>query len=253
GVSGLADGLGLPASDLQGAFERSVADKTRRLLRLEAKHGNTFGPQDLPDHFETALQAGYYTAVRDAWTPEDRPGQVARFFFLRAMCYGSMFRYGKDGRFNIPYGGISYNRVDFGAKADRLFEADVRDLLGRADLACLDFEAHLDSVRDRLTDGAFVFLDPPYDTEFSDYAKLAFGRAEQERLARVFAELPCPALMVIQGTEFIRGLYEEVGRAKAGHGEPFFLTDYAKTYGYNVRGRNERKTTHLLIGNYEPA
>ncbi|MEN8152322.1 MAG: DNA adenine methylase, partial [Planctomycetota bacterium] len=51
GVSGLADGLGLPASDLQGAFERSVADKTRRLLRLEAKHGNTFGPQDLPDHF----------------------------------------------------------------------------------------------------------------------------------------------------------------------------------------------------------
>ena len=108
-------------------------------------------------------------------------------------------------------------------------------------------------MRDRLTDGAFVFLDPPYDTEFSDYAKLAFGRPEQERLARVFADLSCPALMVIQGTDFILDLYQEVGRTKERRGEPFFLTDYAKTYGYNVRGRNERKATHLLIGNYDPA
>ena len=82
-------------------------------------------------------------------------------------------------------------------------------------------------------------------------AAYRFGRAEQERLARVFASLPCPALLVIQGTDFIRGLYEEVGRDRARRGEPFFAEEYAKTYGYNVRGRNERKATHLLIGNYE--
>ena len=250
GTAGLAEGLGLPAEGLQATLTKSVTNKIRRLLGLEAKHERVFSPEELPDHFETALQAGYYTAVRDAWAPADRAGQIARFYFLRVMCYGSMFRYGKDGRFNIPYGGISYNRVDLAGKAERLFDPAVRGLLARAEIDCLDFEAHLHGVRDRLDGDAFVFLDPPYDTEFSDYANQAFGRVEQERLARVFAALPCPALMVIQGTDFIRGLYERVGAERERRGEPFFVEEYAKTYGYNVRGRNERNATHLLIANY---
>jgi len=250
GTARLGSRLGLPADGLQATLEKSVANKIRRLLGLEAKNDKVFGPDELPDHFETALQAGYYTAVRDAWAPADRAGQIARFYFLRAFCYGSMFRYGKGGRFNIPYGGISYNRVDLAAKVERLFNPEVRGLLARAEIDCLDFEAHLDGVRDHLDGDAFVFFDPPYDTQFSNYANQAFGRAEQERLARVFASLPCPALLVIQGTEFIRGLYEEVGRERERRGEPFSMEEYAKTYGYNVRGRNERKATHLLIGNY---
>jgi len=251
GTAGLADELGLPADALQATLSKSVASKIRRLLGLEAKHAKVFSPEELPDHFETALMAGYYTAVRDGWAPADRPGQIARFCFLRTMCYGAMFRYGKDGRFNIPYGGISYNRVNFTAKVTRLFDPGVRELLARADLDCVDFEAHLAGAADRLSEGAFVFFDPPYDTEFSDYAKHAFGRGDQARLARVFASLSCPALIVIKGTDFIRGLYEEVGRERRRRGEPFFCHEYAKTYGYNVRGRNDRNATHLLIGNYE--
>ena len=235
--------LDLPVEDLDEMLATSVTSKIRRLLGLESKHGKIFGPDELPDHFETALQAGYYTAVRDRIARDHSPIGRARFFFLRQLCYGSMFRYGPDGRFNIPYGGISYNRVSLAERVERLFSDEVRGLLGRAAISCADFEDHLRGNWDLLGDDAFVFLDPPYDTEFSNYANRGFGRPEQERLAALFFELPCPALLVIQRTEFVEGLYEGAR----------FRKSYGKTYGYNVRGRNERQTTHLLIGNYEPA
>ncbi len=241
--------LSLPAGPVLTA---SIASKARRLLGLERKHGRVFTPEELPAHFATALLAGHYTAVRDGRTPGDDAAARARFFYLRDLCYGSMFRYSGTGRFNIPYGGISYNRVDLRAKAARLYDPSVRDLLGRAELSTADFGEFLASVTPRLSGSTFVFLDPPYDTEFSDYGNRSFGRSDQERLARAFVSLPCPALLVVRETAFVRGLYEEAGRALRAAGRPFFLTAYGKTYGYNVRGRNDRSARHLLVGNYDP-
>src|SRR5690625_6616588 len=37
----------------------------------------------------------------------------AIYLFIRQMCYSSMFRYNKSGEFNVPYGGISYNKNNF--------------------------------------------------------------------------------------------------------------------------------------------
>ncbi len=245
-----ADGFELPGVDLAAALSRSVISKASRLVGLERKHDKVFTDEELTDHFETALQAGYYTSVRDHFTPPDRTAELARFTFVRQFCYGSMFRYSKTGNFNIPYGGISYNRADFKARVEHLFSDPVRDLLGRAELACGDFEAHLDGIRPRLTKDAFVFLDPPYDTEFSAYANREFGRAEQDRLARAFAALPSNALLVIQQTDYVLWLYEGIGRELKAQKRPFHMTSYGKTYGYNVRGRNERKAEHLLVMNY---
>jgi DNA adenine methylase len=254
-ASALARGAGdaalsVPAEDLLIA---TVADKARRLLRLEARHGKVFAPSELPVHFETALQGGLYTAVRDRFGPAGGVSGLARFHFLRELCYGSMFRYSSTGKFNIPYGGISYNRVSLRRKAERLLSGEVRALLARAELSCADFAGFLEAVRPRLGPDAFVFLDPPYDTEFSDYANRSFGRTDHERLAWIVAELPCPALLVIRETEFVRGLYEAVGRERARRGRPFTLGCYGKTYGYNVRGRNDRRARHLLVTNYEAA
>ncbi len=242
----------LPGADVPAALVRSIRSKAGRIVGLERKHEMVFSDEELKDHFETALQAGLYTAVRDQFSPADRSGQLARFYFLRQLCYGSMFRYSRSGKFNIPYGGISYNRIDFAAKVERLFSSEVGSMLSRAEFTCLDFEEHLRSVRSRLGPDSFVFLDPPYDTEFSSYANREFGRAEQDRLARTFADLPCPALLVIQQTDYVLWLYEGVGREIKAKKKPFHLTSYGKVYGYNVRGRNERKAEHLLILNYHP-
>ena len=42
----------------------------------------------------------------------------------------------------------------------------------------------------------FVFLDPPYDSEFADYGTV-FGANVHRRLAEAFRELPRPALIRI--------------------------------------------------------
>jgi DNA adenine methylase len=242
----------LEGVDVAAALRRSVVSKAGRIVGLERKHEKVFSDRELTVHFETALQAGYYTCVRDQFAPADRAGQLARFYFLRQLCYGSMFRYSRDGKFNIPYGGISYNRADFATKVDRLLSPGVRSLLARAELTCLDFDDQLKAVWPRLSRDAFVFLDPPYDTEFSDYANRSFGRAEQDRLARTFATLPCPALLVIQQSDYVLWLYEGIGRELRARKRPFHLESYEKVYGYNVRGRNDRKAEHLLIMNYHP-
>jgi len=82
--------LALPAEGVDEQLRASVRSKVGRLLGLERKHDKVFGPDELPAHFETALQAGYYTAVRDRWRPRSRAGRPARFYFLRELCYGSM-------------------------------------------------------------------------------------------------------------------------------------------------------------------
>ena len=233
----------LGGEDLRGAVALSVARKVGRLLGLEAKHDMVFGPAELAPHFETALQAGYYTWLRDVFEPVERPRQLARFYFVRTYCYGSMFRYSSQGNFNIPYGGISYNRVNLAEKVARLASPAVRGLLGRAKFHCSDFEPFL--AGSELGPDAFVFFDPPYDTEFSAYANRAFTAKDQERLADVFAALPCPGLVVIRRTPFIESLYRD-------RDDRFTIVIYDKTYGYNVRGRNQRRVEHLLILNYPP-
>ena len=42
----------------------------------------------------------------------------AVFYFIRDYCYAAMFRYNANGEFNVPYGGISYNRKDFNKKVE---------------------------------------------------------------------------------------------------------------------------------------
>src|SRR5690606_29568185 len=86
-------------------------------------------------------------------------------------------------------------------------------------------------------------LDPPYDSEFSEYDQNSFTQADQQRLRNCLAQQEASWMMVIKETPFIRNLYEEIGAN---------FIDFDKTYLYNVRGRNNRETKHLIITNYTP-
>jgi len=53
-----------------------------------------------------------------------------------------------------------------------------------------------------------VFLDPPYDSDFSTYAQNTFGRDEQIRLCDCLKHTKAKIMLVIKNTEFIYGLYK---------------------------------------------
>jgi DNA adenine methylase len=87
----------------------------------------------------------------------------------------------------------------------------------------------------------FIFLDPPYDSEFSEYDQSAFTQLDQQRLASFLIKAKAKWMVVIKETDFIRKIYT--------HPKVKILA-FDKSYTYNVRGRNDRAVTHLIITNY---
>lgn len=224
----------------------SVADKIKRIAAISTKEQRVFDNAELEDHIETSIKSGLYLFLRSL-SNKVAAGAIqmsaekaaANWYFVREFCYASMFRYNAKGEFNIPYGGIAYNRKDFRQKVNNIFSKGVKSLFADASFFNLDFEDFLKISKPTGKD--FLFVDPPYDSEFSEYDQNSFTRHDQQRLRDVLVQLPAKWMMVIKETDFIRNLY-------AGHCR---LIEFDKTYTYNVRGRNNRDTKHLIIINYD--
>lgn len=120
------------------------------------------------------------------------------FYYLNRTGYNGLCRFNKQGGFNVPFGryaSITYVR-DFTA---------YREVLRDWEFTTGPFEqTHLPS-------GAFVYADPPYDVEFTQYSKEPFGWGEQERLAEWLADHDGPVVLSNQATDRIVALYEGLG------------------------------------------
>ncbi len=224
-------------------LERSVWDKLVRTRDNDAKR--PFSPEDLSENLVTGFASGYYMYFRQVYNDWNMgrnrlsvPAQCANFFFIREYCYGSMFRYNAKGEFNIPYGGMSYNDKDFEAKVRSLEEPELQRLLSGTEIHCRDFEDFLNRIGPEKDD--FIFLDPPYDTEFADYEGASFTKLDHARLAVALSRTKAKFLLVIKETPFIADLYSQ----------GFYVQSFDKQYSYNVRSRNDRTAQHLVITNY---
>ena len=223
-------------------MQDAVLDKMARTVKNTRK--KPFSDRDLKKNLVTGFTGGFYLYFRSVFN-DIAAGRLlcsdaykaANFYFVREYCYGSMFRYNADGEFNIPYGGASYNKKDLTAKIRQMFQPDTLSLLSRTTLCCEDFEPMLEKLS--LTERDFVFLDPPYDTEFSDYEGKDFAQEDHRRLAAWMERTSARFLLIIKDTAFVRSLYE--GK--------FRMLPFDNQYSYNVRSRNQRQAQHLIITN----
>jgi len=231
--------------DFYLCLRKGIENKASRLQRISVKSSNTFNLEELKLHFETALKSGTYLFFRSLLNKNTKrkflneADAAANWYFVREFCYASMFRYNKKGVFNIPYGGILYNRKKFRKKANSMFTKPVQSLFQNIEIHSKDFEMLLGSLH--LTPTDFIFLDPPYDSEFSEYDQNSFTQNDQKRLADFLISCPAKWMVVIKETPFICELYSH---------PHIKITTFDKRYVYNVRGRNNRKATHLIITNY---
>lgn len=215
---------------------RNISAKLVRMKDLEEEKGN-LSEKDIYDNFECGLKGSFYMFIRALYNRYDNSEY---FYFIREYCYSSMFRYNSNGEFNVPYGGISYNRKNFQRKIDYIKSKELQSHFVNTDIYNLDFEEFLDKIK--LTKNDFIFLDPPYDTDFSSYVNNAFDKQDQERLANYLIN-KCSAkfMLVIKNTEFISNLYNNKG---------LYIISFDKTYMVSFKGRNNRDCEHLLITNY---
>lgn len=119
-------------------------------------------------------------------------------FYLNRTCFNGLMRFNRSGGFNVPFGkykNLNYKR-DFSAYAACLEPWEIT----HRDFSVLDVHP-----------ADFVFIDPPYDGTFSDYASGGFAWDEQERLACQYADHPGPVVATNQATPRIVELYRDLG------------------------------------------
>ena len=223
---------------------KNLTDKAMRMKKLEEENGR-LSHKDIVNNFESSIKSAFYMHLRYLYNNIknlniDRPFAGALFYFIREYCYASMFRYNKKGFFNVPYGGISYNRKDLSKKINYLKSEELASYISKTRIYNMDFEAFFEKTGPE--NGDFIFLDPPYDSDFKTYAKNDFNHCDQERLANYLYSTEANFMVVIKNTDFIYNLYKNRG---------FIINTINKKYLVSFRNRNDRKAKHLIITNYK--
>ena len=224
-------------------LKRNVGQKILRMRKIEIEKGD-MPDSDIVDNVVTGFAGALYMYYRDLYNvvqrEEDASWAVALFVFIRNYAYSGMFRYNNKGEFNVPYGGIGYNHKTMDKKLAYYRSKSLHDKLKKTTIGCLDFYDFMKKYPPSERD--FVFLDPPYDTEFSTYAKNEFGKDDQARLAEyLIGECKGKWMMIIKNTPYIYSLYD-------GHG--LNIRSFDKKYQVSFMNRNSRDVTHLIITNY---
>jgi DNA adenine methylase len=120
------------------------------------------------------------------------------FYYLNRTGYNGLCRFNSKGEFNVPFG--SYSTIRY-----------ARDFSGYAsafagwEFTNLDFEAIPLAASD------FIYADPPYDVEFTQYSKGGFGWEEQVRAAGWLSRHSGPVVLSNQATPRIVKLYRSLG------------------------------------------
>jgi DNA adenine methylase len=174
-----------------------------------------------------------YYKIRDEMIINDKLDSAKRFYYQRKTCFRGMLRYNKNGKFNIPFG--RYKTINYKDLKNKDYEL----LLNRTEILNKDFNYIFENYND---ENNFMFLDPPYDSEFTDYGYCQFGKKEQEELATLFKDTKIKCLMIIGKTKFIEDLYKD-----------YIIDEYDKKYKfklYDNRIGDEINIKHLIIKNY---
>lgn len=233
--------------DYNKIIEKTFYKKVNRIIKHESNRGE-LSREDLDKNFKSALKSAVYTYIRSVYNhfrlnpahdEDSKALHIACFYFIRNYCYSSMFRFNKKGEFNVPYGGLSYNENYLDKKIEYIYSSDNKDKYALSTVSNLDFEDFMKA--QDFEENDFIFLDPPYDTDFSEYAQNVFDKNDQERLAKTLLNTKAKWLLVIKYTEFIESLYDKPG---------INIERFAKKYLVSFKNRNDQDAEHLVIRNY---
>jgi DNA adenine methylase len=161
----------------------SVEIACRNNERLYYRHRN---------RFNALLEQGRFNTAEAA----------SLFYYLNRTGYNGLCRFNRRGQFNVPFG--RYKTITYWG--DRDFRPYV------SWFAHWEF-SNFDVEQLTLDPADFVYADPPYDVEFTQYAEGGFSWLDQQRTARFLARHPGPVILVNQATPRIERLYRSLDYA----------------------------------------
>ena len=120
------------------------------------------------------------------------------FYYLNRTAYNGLCRFNRSGEFNVPFG--KYSTINY-----------KRDFtVYRSAFADWEF-SNLRFDRLKLRADDFIYADPPYDVEFTQYSQGGFGWEDQVRAAELLARHDGPVILSNQATPRIIKLYQDLG------------------------------------------
>ncbi len=123
---------------------------------------------------------------------------AALFYYLNRTGYNGLCRFNASGEFNVPFGkykAVNYQTNFLGYKeVFRDWEFQTGDFSGL-----------------EIDPDAFVYADPPYDVEFTQYSPGGFSWADQVRLVEYLERHNGPVVISNQFTNRIYELYTKAG------------------------------------------
>lgn len=138
----------------------------------------------------------FNTLIRENRADTDEGAQL--FYYLNRSGFNGLCRFNQSGLFNVPFG--KYRTLNY--RNDFL---EYQDLFAPWDFHCGDF------CELSLNDDDFLYVDPPYDVEFTTYSAGGFDWDDQERLIKWLAGHPGPVVLSNQFTPRIEELYRDYG------------------------------------------
>ena len=120
------------------------------------------------------------------------------FYYLNRTGYNGLCRFNRKGGFNVPFG--RYKRINY-----------VREFRDHG-VVFADWEFTVGGFEQvALEEEDFIYADPPYDVEFTQYSKGGFAWEDQIQLAEWLAKHRGPALISNQATKRVVALYRKLG------------------------------------------
>jgi len=120
------------------------------------------------------------------------------FYYLNRTGYNGLCRFNSRGEFNVPFG----RYVTIGYIQDF---SDYRDAFAGWTFTTGDVE---DVPWER---NDFIYADPPYDVDFTQYSRGGFSWEDQERTALALSKHRGPVVLVNQATERVERLFRKLG------------------------------------------
>ena len=168
------------------------------------------------------------------------------FIFLNRTCFNGLYRVNASNQFNVPHGKYKNPKI-----CDKKNLFAVSEALQRVEIHNDDYE----TLRDGVSKGCFVYLDPPYKpisetSAFNSYSAVKFDDDEQVRLK-----------------EFCDAVNDQGGYFMLSNSDPAaidpnnrFFDDLYAAYriqrigakrAINANGNSRGEVSELLITNYE--
>lgn len=218
--------------------ESIIADSNPELINMYREVANNC------DGVISALQkykneeAMFYDVRALDWEMLDKTEAAARMIYLNHTCFNGLYRLNKKGKFNTPFGRYKNPKI---CNEEKIRSAS--EILQRSEIICGDY---LDVLKEKASEGDFVFLDPPYVpiseyADFKRYTKEQFYEEDQRNLAEEVHRLVgigCKVMLTNSNHPLVHKLY---GRYKI---------DVISTKRNINRNGNKRNGEDIIVTTY---